>query len=116
MTDRPFFVDDGAVDRLSFNDGQWIDIKHRMSYADIDRINTEMFKIGTRTKVETPESGVVDLQVNIGKLMVLCLNIVAWSFVGKDEKPLPITIEQVGKIDPQYANKILKEIDKRNPF
>ncbi len=100
-----FFLD-GEVVRVSFADGQWVDLKEELTQEDSDYIINAMTQtvVGSEAKVE----------IKLGRVALLERSIVAWSF--KDDKgiPYPITKESISKLRVKYRNKVLSEVDRLN--
>jgi len=57
----------------------------------------------------------IDVDIESGNLTLLLVNIKAWSLKGKDGKVALITKEAITRLDPVTANKIVEEINSRNP-
>ncbi len=90
--------------RVTFEDSQWIDIKEELSQEDSDFIMNAMAKAeaGAETKVE----------FNLGRLALLERSVVAWSFA--EDKPVPVTRENISNLRVKYRAKVLSEIDRLN--
>jgi len=106
-----YFVEDTDIERFTLNKDAWVDLKRKMSYGDQQKLSGSMIKlIGSEIK-PTFET---DLS-NAG-ILTLRLNIKAWNLAGSDGKIMPITEATIAKLEPSIAERIKREIDKRNPF
>lgn len=95
------FVYAEDVDRIDFEDEQWVDIKRRMSYGDIDKL--------TINEVKTLQKGGTSIPL-------LLLSIKAWSFTDREGKPAPVTRKNIEMLNLSLVTRLLEEITKRNPF
>jgi hypothetical protein len=101
---------DGETFRVSFPDGEWVDIKEEFAQADLDYITTQMMKTSVNTRNKEPEA---DVSFAFGKVASLTRAIVAWSFA-EDGKPVPVTAENISNLRNRYRTRILEEIDRLN--
>lgn len=92
-----YFVED-EIDRFKLDDDCWIDIKRRMSTADLEEI-----------AVSSPGE-----QVEARIVSTLVVNIKAWNLKGKDGKEQPLDREHIGKLELAISLKLFVEIGKRN--
>lgn len=99
------------IDRIDLGDGDWVEIKHKMSYGNRQALVAHYMKLKGAINKQVEYS--VDLES--GNIMLLVLNIVAWSLLDKKGKPLPVTKETISWLDNDTGNKIADEIGKRNP-
>lgn len=107
-------VYEDELDRIEFDDGEWVDIKRRMSYGDDQALSAHYLKI--RAKLEQLKPDVdVDLNIESGNIALLTLNIKAWSFKDKKDKPLPVNKTTIAMLDRDTSTRIVSEIAKRNP-
>lgn len=95
------FVEDNEVDRVELDDGEWIDIKRRLSYKDSEMLTTD---------------DVQSMQSNGSSVPLLKLCIVAWSFKDSSGAGIPITEERLQRLDLSIGAKLMPEIRKRIPF
>ena len=107
-----YFVYDDEVERVDLGDGEWVDIKRRMSYGDRQKLIAYYAKL--QTKLNSPDVD-ISLDVEGGNIMLLLLNIKAWSLKDRDGKPLPVTRETIAMLDPDIAERLEREIERRNP-
>jgi len=103
---------DDEVERIELGDGEWVDIKRKMSYGDRQKLIAYYAKL--QTKLNSPDVD-ISLDMEAGSIMLLLLNIKAWSLKDRKGKPLPITKETIAMLDPDVARKLEQEIEKRNP-
>jgi hypothetical protein len=96
---QPFVYDD-EVDRIDL-DGEWVDLKRRMSYGDIDKLSANELK---------------DLQKGGTSIPLLVLNIKAWSFLDREGNPAPVNRKNIEMLNLPLVTRLLEEITKRNPF
>lgn len=103
------------VDRIKLGDEDWVDIKRRMSYGDQQKLVAAYMQLQQQLKpgqVKNIPDVEVDLQT--GNIMLLLINIKAWSLKDKDGKIAPVNEEYVRQLDISTANKIVEAINKRN--
>ena len=102
------FIYEDELDRIDLGDGEWVDIAKRMSYGMQQKLFAHYVKLGKDMKA-------IDVDIESGNLTLLLVNIKAWNLKGKDGKVAPITKEVVARLDPVIANKVVEEINNRNP-
>lgn len=108
------FVYEDEIDRIKLEDGEWVDIKHCMSYGDTQKLSSHFLKL--RTRLESLEPNVdVDMDVETGNIALLVINIKAWSLKDREDKVMPINMETIAMLDKVTSERLLSEIDKRNP-
>ena len=100
-----FFVSK-ETDRIDLGDGYWVDIKRRMSYGDQQKLVAHFIKFGD------PKNPDIDL--SSGNIVLLELNIVDWNLVDESGKKVPVSREAIEQLEPEVANKIAEEINRRN--
>ncbi len=100
-----YFLGNETV-RVSFEDGQWVDIKEELSQEDSDFIMNAMAKAeaGAETKVE----------FNLGRLALLEKSIVSWSFKDDKDNLVSVSRENISNLRVKYRTKVLSEIDRLN--
>jgi len=91
---------EGEVFRVTFPDGNWVDVTEELTQADQDFLLNEM------AKVEDKRSNSVAF--NLGKSLLLERCIKAWSF------DKPINPENISHLRLKYRSKVLREIDRLN--
>lgn len=108
---KPFIYSD-EVDRIAVGENHWVDIKKRMSYGDRQRLTSHFFHLQSLPVGETPK---VDVDLESGQIVLMQINIAAWSFTLRDGTAAPITTETIAMLDPDVADIILEVINERNP-
>ncbi len=98
-----FFVDTKDLVRVSFPDGEWIDIKEELNQTDQDFILDSMAKAMTN-------GGEPKIEMRLGRLALLERSIVAWSFKD-EEKPIPLTKENISNLRVCYRGEVLNKIN-----
>jgi hypothetical protein len=109
-----FFVSNEDVDRIELEDGQWVDIKSRMSYGDHQYIVSRYIDI--QGQLGAPGSTMTKYEIAQGNLALLERSIVAWSFVDDGDKPVPVNKDTISKLRVDIANMIADEVNKHNPL
>lgn len=100
------------IDRIKLDKEYWIDIKRRMSYGDNQKLMKAYMRLQTQLKEQTTD---MELDVETGNIMLLLINVQGWNLTGQDGKVVPVNEEMIKRLDPQIADKIIDEINKRNP-
>lgn len=103
------FFSTGETFRVTFPDGEFVDIKQEFSQADLDYITSKMMQ----TKVSTDGKSKPEAEVAMvfGKQATLERAIVAWSFQ-EEGKPVPVTPDNISNLRMKYRTKVLAEIDR----
>lgn len=120
-----YFVEEDTH-RLTFDDGEWVDIKKEMSAGDQEKLQTALFQLDTQGITDNREGrraarrqDNIKLNFRPSYLPLLEINIQAWSFSngtnGTKEK-IPLTRENIAKLKDPIASLIADEIDRLNPF
>ena len=104
------FAYDDEIDRIELGEGDWVDIKRRMSYGDQQKVVGRFIKLGLVGK--TPQA---ELDMQSAEILTLLLNIKAWNLKDKEGKDAPINEESISNLDPATAEIIRQEVNKRNP-
>jgi hypothetical protein len=89
------------VNRIEFDDGEWVDIKQRLSYGDVDSLLAGDSQALTEGKTSIP-------------LLLTCIT--GWSFRDKDGEIAPIREDTVRQLDIRIASRLMREIQKRLPL
>lgn len=99
-------VYDDDVETLEL-EGERYDLKCRMSWRDRRMLEAEMINLASKIKEGS--------DIGLAKPLLLMLNIKGWSLKDRSEQPLPITEENIDRLDGRIAMLLCQEIDRRNP-
>ena len=82
--------------KISLSDGEWVEVKQYMGIGEQDRIDVlrDKYELGTA-------------------MAVIEVNVVNWSYKEKGEV-VPITRENLGRMNPDIALELFLEISKLN--
>ena len=124
MTQKHKYFVNAEVDRISLEDNEWVDIKHRLSIRDQDLIGEKLMEIELDTNTSREErrrrrqAGEFPGKAKFkpSTVVLLEMSIVDWSFTYPDGNKVPVTVEMIGKMEPELANRLEEEIDQRNPL
>ncbi|MFA4973640.1 MAG: hypothetical protein WC683_13600 [bacterium] len=107
-----FFIEDGEVERLTFGDGEWVDLKLEFTQLDRDYMLQQMASAET-VDVEKGGQTVKDVRVSLtmGRIALLERGIVAWSFKNDAGKPVPVNRDSVSRLRGCYREPTLEKID-----
>ena len=118
-----YFVD-SEVDRITLEDGEWVDIKRKLSIGDQDSLGNRLMELemdtqGTREERRRRRQsgefpGTAKFKPSTAALLEIA--IMDWSFAYGDGVKVPVTPEMIGKMEPELANRLSEEIDQRNPL
>ncbi len=100
-----FFIENETT-RVTFPDGEYVDIKSEFTQEDLDYITNAMMT----AKYDGKEP---EVSMSFGKEATLEKAIVVWSFKDGD-KPIPVTPENISNLRSKYRWMLLKEIDRVN--
>ena len=109
------FFYEGETDRLDLGDGEWAEIKLRMTYGDQQRVTGQYIKLQSRIARGTAEDADASIEMETGQLALLEANIVDWSLKDGKGAKLSITRDSLRRLWPEVAQSLLAEIGKRNP-
>ena len=87
----------GETERLTFPDGQWVDLKRVPTQGDADYVAGRMFAEGKPNLLA-------------GRLPMMARLITSWSFE-ENGKPVPVTEDMVDRLHPKYRNLIIDKIN-----
>ena len=99
-----YFIDDSELTRVTFEDGQWVDIKTELTQGDRDAILTGMAQATAKGKE-------ANLELKLGSMLLLQKHIVAWSFTDDEGKPMPVTPENISRLKGKYRTVVLNKIN-----
>lgn len=110
-----FITDD--IDRIDLGDGEWVDIKRQMNYGEQLRLASSFSATSITIRDGAPKLNALAEKADLetGSIALLFINIRAWSFKDGSGKSIPINETNIRRLDITTANKISKEISKRNP-
>jgi hypothetical protein len=113
------------IDRLDLGDKEWIDIKSKMTIADQDLLaqrlvevesiesNREERRLAKRTG---NTSKILKTKFRPSTAVLLEIAIVDWNLVNKAGEKIPLTTENIGRLDPSLAGWLEDKIEDRNPI
>lgn len=95
------------VTRLPLSDGDWIEVKERLTYAEQEQLNASSMK-----PVFVTEGGSrLELSLEVFNINRIAAWVVDWSFVGPNDKALPVTRAYIEALDPDTAAEITTALD-----
>jgi len=97
--------------RISFEDGEWVDIKEELTQEDSDYILNQLAKASAVGDSKKPSASV---EVNLGKLALLERAVVDWSFADEKGIKAPVTRDNLSKLRRKYRTRVLQEVNKLN--
>ncbi len=100
---------DDELDTLEIGEGETVQIKRRMSFGEVDRLQSFFMKTAKALMGAEP-----DIE-GTGDLLLLHLNIKGWNLKGQDGQPLPLTKENIARLDRVTGKLIIEAITERNP-
>ena len=92
-----WFIEDER-EKVEFPDGSWVEIKTELTQEDQDAITTAMVKMRDNK----------DIDMVVGRLILLERMVVAWSF------DPPVNKANLSKLRRKYREPVLKRIDELN--
>ena len=112
---RSRFVSQQTV-RLDISDGDWIEIKQRLSYGDEIKLQTAgiagvdagaLFN-GTDAATRNEDDRSAEARLDMQKWVVeqLIVWIVDWSFRDDNDKPVRVTRDAIKQLDPDTAAEV----------
>lgn len=99
-----FFIDQ-ELERITFDDGEWADVKQELTQADADYITTKMTKI---------KSGSSEVDISLGNLPLLERSIIAWSFKDDLGNTVPVSADTISQLRSKYRQVILEKVNDLN--
>jgi hypothetical protein len=108
---RNRFVVPGTT-RLALSDGDWIEIKTQLTYAESERLKVAGLSRKQRTAGLSSGDN-QELEFDLGAYNPARIEIwlVEWSFRGADDKPVAITKNAIAALDPDTAAEIHAALD-----
>ena len=89
--------------RVEISDGDWIEIKERLTYGEQKRLETGA--MGKMTASGATDPG-ISLDFERYNLMRLYTWLVAWSFVDENGKRVKISLDAIAALDTETAQEI----------
>lgn len=101
---RSRFVDPTTV-RLDLSDGDWVEAKRGLSYAEQERISSALMR--------SMSSASDEIGIDWAKHRLLRLEswLTDWSFRGADGKPVTLSRAAIASLDPDTAGEINAALD-----
>ena len=112
MGKRNWFVKP-EVERLELSDGEWIEIKKRLTVAEERKLLTSGFKRGRSVRSEN-EGTDVDFEMDLSAfdLKKVETYLLDWSLKDDNDKPVAVSYEAICALDPEAFDEIKGAIDK----
>jgi hypothetical protein len=91
--------------RLGLPDGHWIEVKAQLSYREQSQLNARMYG---RVTQEALAAGGEGLGVDLESMAIefLAIWLVDWSFRDEHDKPVALSRDAIGALDPDWADKV----------
>ena len=86
--------------RLELSEGDWIEVKARLTYGERARLSSSSFKAGHIG------SDAIDLDFEAYALARLETWLVDWSFLGANGKVVPVSRTAIRNLDPDTSDEI----------
>lgn len=102
--------DEDRLERITLPDGEWVDVLGSLSLYERKRLQGSTF--GKLRGKNVDEQDVYEMSFAEAALAGLKLGIRAWSFEDGDGKPIPVTFEQIKKLDDFTGEFISIELDR----
>lgn len=98
------------VDRLTLSDGEWIEVKHRLSGGEAKRMSAAAFRDVQRPKEmgDQPRVGVDFASLTLARTKAYLTD---WSFRDAKDKPVRVTPEAIEALDEEALKEIEDAID-----
>ncbi len=109
------------VERIEFEDGEWVDIKRELSAGDEEAISNEILRIRLKPQAfgkggPAKKEDIEEVSLKVGSIITVYRAIVAWSFKDRDGKDAPVTMTNVASLKRPIFNRLLEEVGRRNPL
>jgi len=103
-----YLINEHEVERLTFPDGEWAELRKYLTQEATDRITNALVEAGAKVReTHKPEASI---NLNLGKMAALQEYIAGWSFADGGN-PLPVTRENINLLQPKYRNLIVTRIN-----
>lgn len=114
-----YFTSVTETEKITFEDGEWVEIKSKLSIADHDKMAQKLVALELEIEPKSRRNGNKPKPVKAhflpSTVFMLELAIVSWSFKDEDDNPIPLDVEHIGQLRTDVALKLETEIDDRNP-
>ena len=105
--------------RIPLSEGEWIEVKQQLTYAESKRIAQAGFQMPTFRMGDLPDQNVNDAEIHIDTtkldLLRMELWVVSWSAMQPNRKgellQVPVTREAIEALDPDMAKEISEALD-----
>jgi len=105
------FVSSKETVRIDLGDGDWVDIKARLSYGDRRKASGGMMKV-----VFNPTSGAVEpieLDIEQQEANLMLVGIVDWNLKDEEGEIAPINKDTVSMLDGETSDRVIAEMNER---
>jgi len=121
-----WLIDTEEIDRIVLDDGEWVEVKAKLTVDDQDKIAQGLVKIepitGNREDRRTAKrtgdtSKLITTTYKPSTAVLLIQAITGWSFTDNAEVPVPVPVtpDNIRRMDPMLAALLEDEINDRNP-
>ena len=107
--------------RIPGDEDEWIEIKKRFTVQDQDALKEKLVEVefdglNREERRRLQRQGGIRARYRLSTVALLSVAIVDWSFKDERGNKIPVTEENIGRLDPSLAAWLEDEIDKRNPL
>lgn len=95
------------TDRLALSNGDWIDVRHRLSGAERRKMSASAFSTMKSTGA-APEIGVDFAVLGLSRTKAYVID---WSFVDENDKRVPVSDAAIDALDEETLDEIEKALD-----
>jgi len=90
--------------RLELSDGDWIEVKERLTYGEQQRLGSGAFEKVSRSS----DGSDIEFRMNMERYSILRMStwIVDWSFTDERGKPVAVSQSAIAALDPDTADEI----------
>lgn len=110
-----------ATKRLPLSEGDWIEVKERITHGEQKRIASAAIAItglggalagGAKTDAEALASANLTMDIERAEQVRLEVYLVEWSFKDDNDKAVRVTPASIAALDPETADEIKTALDK----
>lgn len=98
-------IRDTPTERLTFDDGNWVELKARLTIAERKKLQTAAMRLGPKDEDDDQAKPRLSYQLEQVEMAGLYLGIVAWSL------PDPVTPENIALLDEETGQAIKVRLD-----